>query len=524
MLIGRKFQDYTFDWLRFEREFKSYFPIAVTISDKDQERNIPVEEVKPGQVALIRNNEIIPFDSILKEGKGWIDYSFITGESRLCEVQPGETIYAGGRQKGSLIAVMVKNIASKKHLENLWNLSGKKQHQSLFKKLTGKITQWFMAVTFSVAAGSFVYWQVYNPALAIHAFTSVLVIACACALLLSSPFTFGNVLRMLGRKKIFLRNHQVVEQLAGVDTIVFDKTGTLTDNEHPVIRLCFDALRSEETEAVMLLLRQSSHPLSRMLLDAFARENGKWNGIAEVKNFKEEPGSGISGEVDGMKIRIGSLSFTGNEGERANATRVHIAINGEYKGYASFEVKYRNGTENMIKQLKESGYSLHLISGDNDAGKSFLKHLFGDVPLLFEATPDVKQKYIEGLQKAGKKVLMIGDGLNDTGALLQSNAGLAVSDSVNNFSPSCDGLLESSQVTRLPQLLKLSKRAIAVINLSFILALIYNILAVSVAATGKLTPVFAAILMPVSSISLVIFAMAGSSLMFRKYMGKASMT
>lgn len=522
MLIGRKFQDYTFDWLRFDREFNSYFPMAVTVSDGGVEKSLPVEEVKPGQIALIRNNEIIPFDSILREGTAWIDYSFVSGESRLSEVPPGETIYAGGRQKGSLISVMVKNIASKKHLESLWNLSGKKQHQSLFKKLTEKITQWFMAVTFSVATGSFVYWQWHNQALAIHAFTSVLVIACACALLLSSPFTFGNVLRLLGRKKIYLRNHQVLEQLANVDTIVFDKTGTLTDNEHPVIQLHFDLLSEMEMNAVMLLLRQSTHPLSRMLLDRLIRENGKRNWMTEIKNFSEIPGAGISGVVDGIRIKIGSLSFTGRRADGARSTSIHIEINDEYKGYASVGIKYREGTKSMISQLKKDGYSMHLISGDKDADREFLKTLFGDVPMIFEAKPADKQQYIELLQKQGKKVLMMGDGLNDTGALLQSHAGLAVNDSVNNFSPSCDGLLDSSQLTRLPQLLKLSKRAVAVIHLSFILALVYNLVAVSVAAAGKLTPVFAAILMPVSTISLVVFAVAGSSLLFRKLLGEPS--
>lgn len=522
MLIGRKFQDYTFDWLRFDREFNSYFPMAVTVSDGGVERSLPVEEVKPGQIALIRNNEIIPFDSILREGTAWIDYSFISGESRLSEVHPGETIYAGGRQKGSLISVMVKNIASKKHLESLWNLSGKKQHQSLFKKLTEKITQWFMAVTFSVATGSFVYWQWHNQAVAIHAFTSVLVIACACALLLSSPFTFGNVLRLLGRKKIYLRNHQVLEQLANVDTIVFDKTGTLTDNEHPVIQLHFDLLSEMEMNAVMLLLRQSTHPLSRMLLDRLIRENGKRNWMTEIKSFSEIPGAGISGEVDGIRIKIGSLSFTGRKADVARSTSIHIEINDEYKGYASVGIKYREGTKSMISQLKKDGYSMHLISGDKDADREFLKTLFGDVPMIFEAKPADKQQYIELLQKQGKKVLMMGDGLNDTGALLQSHAGLAVNDSVNNFSPSCDGLLDSSQLTCLPQLLKLSKRAVAVIHLSFILALMYNLVAVSVAAVGKLTPVFAAILMPVSTISLVVFAVAGSSLLFRKLLSEPS--
>lgn len=523
MLIGRKFQDYTFNWLRFDREFNSYFPMAVTVSKDGVESNIPIEEVKPGQIALIRSNEVIPFDSILREGRAWIDYSFITGESRLMEVLPGETIYAGGRQKGSLITVMVKNIASKKHLENLWNLSGKKQHQSLFKKLTEKITRCFMAVTFSVAIGAFIYWQVHNPALAMHAFTSVLVIACACALLLSSPFTFGNVLRMLGRKKIFLRNYHVVEQLANADTIVFDKTGTLTDNEHPVIQMQFDPFTEDEVNAVMLLLRQSSHPLSRMLLDGLLKKNRKRNWKDEIKNYTEEPGAGISGEVNEMNIKIGSHLFTGKSADIPKATHVHIAINNEYKGYASFEVKYRDGIESMIYQLKKAGYSLHLLSGDKDGDRELLKTIFGDVPMLFQSTPSDKKKYIEDLQNGGRKVLMIGDGLNDTGALLQSHAGLAVSNSVNNFTPSCDGLLDSLQVTRLPQLLKLSKKSITVINLSFIIALLYNILAVSVASTGKLTPVFAAILMPVSTISLVVLAVTGSSLIFRKLMEKPFM-
>jgi Cu+-exporting ATPase len=516
MLIGRKFQDYTFDWLRFDREFSSYFPVSITVAGPEAEKNVPVDEVKPGQTALIRNNEIIPFDSVLKEGKAWIDYSFITGESRLQEVLPGETIYAGGKQKGSLISVIVKNTASKKHLENLWNHTGKKQHQSIFNRRTRQITHWFMAVTFSVAAGSFIYWQFRQPSQAIHAFVSVLVIACACALLLSAPFTFGNILRLLGRKKIFLRNHQVIEQLANVDTLVFDKTGTLTDNEHPVINLHFTPLSEEEWQAVTALLRQSSHPLSRMLYNKLVCESGKRPPNAEVSGFSEEAGAGICGVVNQMKIKIGSFSYTARTADQPAATTVHLVIDNEYKGYAAFEVQYRKGVEKMIKKLKQSGYELHLVSGDNDSDKNFLKTVFGDVPMLFNARPADKQQYIEQLQQKGKKTLMIGDGLNDTGALLQSHAGMAVSDSVNNFTPSCDGLIDSSQLNSLPALLQLAKNSMTVIYLSFLLALLYNVVAVSVAASGKLSPVFAAILMPVSTISLVAFAVAGSSLMFRK--------
>jgi len=269
MLLGKVFQQKTYAVQSFERDYNSYFPITSTIiKESGEEVSIAVSELKKGDVILIRNNEIIPVDAQLTAGEAKIDNSFVTGESLPVEIKVGTKIYAGGKQKGEAIQLKVLKEISNSYLTQLWNDEAfTKQNQDQFAGITNVISKYFTLIIIVIALGSLFYWWNIDKKIAIHAFTSVLIIACPCALALSAPFTFGNVLRIFGRNKLYLKNASVIEQLAKISTIVFDKTGTLTQAANSSISYIGEQMNNDELNAVASLLRQSSHPLSKLVFE-----------------------------------------------------------------------------------------------------------------------------------------------------------------------------------------------------------------------------------------------------------------
>lgn len=509
MLIGRWFQDFTFESLSFERDYKSYFPIAVTRIRNGNEKDITVNDLKINDRILIRNNEIIPVDALLIKGTAAIDYHFVTGESIPVSHQPGETVFAGGKQTGSSIELQVTKEISQSYLTQLWNRNFSKHQQSRFEKLVSVISKWFIVVTLLIAFAAAAFWWNTDMQKAINAFTAVLVIACPCALALSAPFTYGNILRILGKNKIYLRNYQSLEKLADVNTIVFDKTGTLTKNNSSQINFTGTAFTGDEEKIIYSLARQSSHPLSKLLCKEISQD-----GFYPVKNYSEEIGRGIEGEINSIHVRVGSLEFTGlKEHNIDRGTHVFISFNKKYRGYFSLGNSYRQGIKSLAKELIRKNYSLAVLTGDNESEKDNLSDLFlSKAELRFNQSPENKLSFINCLHKKNLNVLMMGDGLNDAGALLKSDVGISITENTNSFTPASDGILDASKLTQLSNLLAYSKSAVKIIIISFILSLLYNLVGLSFAVTGTLSPLIAAILMPISTISLVLFTVAASSI------------
>ncbi len=503
MLIGRQFQNKTYDTLSFDRDYKSFFPISVMIKKGGAETSIPVSEIKVGERIIIRNEELIPADSILIKGEAAIDYSFVTGESTAVYKKAGELLYAGGKQRGPAIEMEVVKQVEQSYLTQLWNNDAyvKKQTQSGFQQLVNRISHYFTIVILGIALVSLAYWIILGlPEVGWNAFTAVLIIACPCALAISSPFTLGNILRIFGKNKFYLKNYAVIEKLAKADSIVFDKTGTLTTNDRSDV-IFHGQLSSSNRYLIASATFHSYHPLSRMIY-----EQTKGESRAKVFDYTEFSGKGFQVVVDGMKIRIGSSSFIKGEPSLSADTQVHISISDNYIGYFSFRNVYRTGIENMISSLRKEKYSLYVISGDHSGEKDKLEKLCGeDSTILFEQSPSDKLNFIQGLQKQGKNVLMIGDGLNDAGALRQADVGISVSDNINNFSPACDAIIDAGKLSSLRNILNVSKASKKIIYGSFIIALIYNAFGLYFAVRGELSPLFAAILMPVSSVTIISF-------------------
>ncbi|MEN8227897.1 MAG: heavy metal translocating P-type ATPase metal-binding domain-containing protein [Bacteroidota bacterium] len=504
LLVGKWYQGKTYEALSFDRNYKSYFPIAVTKVNKQIEESVLLEHIEVDDELIIRNKELIPADSIIVEGIGRIDYSFVTGESTPVMKNEGDFIYAGGRQMGEIVKIRVKKEVSQSHLTKLWNQDRtyEKPSDSL-KTLSDKISKYFTLIIVAIAASGFAFWMVQGEhQTAIFVFTAVLIVACPCALALSIPFTFGSTMRIFGKNGLYIKNTTVIERLSHINTVVFDKTGTLTrPNENKII-FTGNSLSNEEKNAIYSLTKQSTHPLSIAIANYHSNADYHQPG-----HFVEVSGRGIFGKVNGMDLKIGSEEYvTNSKGKKAQkASEVYVSFHNRAAGYYTISNQYREGFEKVLKLLRND-FNLYLVSGDNDSEIENLTTYFEKEHLLFNQKPGDKADFIKSLQRDGHTVLMTGDGLNDGGALMQSDVALTVANKVYHFSPASDAVLEAAQFLKLAKFIKYTKTALSIVKLSFLISFLYNIIGISFAITGNLSPIVAAILMPVSSVSVVAFA------------------
>ena len=521
LLIGKYIQQKTYDSINFERNYKSFFPISSTVIKDGLKKHIPIEKLKVGDRIIVRNDELIPADSILFNGSGYIDYSFVTGESQAVPKVSGELVYAGGKQKGNTIELEIIKEVLQSNLTQLWNDDlFKKEDKNSFNTITNIISKYFILSIILIAAASTIFWFFIDSSLALKVFTSVLIVACPCALALSAPFTLGNTQRIFGHNSFYIKDNSVVEKIHNIDTIVFDKTGTLTIPDKNSIKFVGEKLNPFYSEMVKSLISHSTHPLSQSIYKSIETEDK-----LDVKNYDEQVGLGISGEILGNKIKIGSEKFivadnTLNKFKEAKITnsesRVFLSINGKVLGYFKIKNVYRKGIYQLVQNLGNK-FDLVVLSGDNNSEEKELKNIFGNsAKLLFNQSPQEKLYFIKTLQQKGKKVLMIGDGLNDSGVLKQSDVGISVSEKSTNFFPACDGILNANVLSELTKFIKFSKTSYKIIIISFIISFLYNIIGLSFAVLGLLSPIVAAILMPVSSISVVLFATISTNIIAKK--------
>lgn len=512
MLAGRVLQDKTYQQLSFERDFTSYFPIAVTVLENDMEASRALPDIKTGDTLLIHSEELVPADGILTRGKALVDYSFVTGESLPVAREMGEIVYAGGKQTGSAIEILVIKEVAQSYLTSLWSRDElKKTAGDKNNSFVHLLSRWFTVIVLTIAALGVAYWWTADSSKVWNVLTAVLIVACPCALLLSNTFTNGNVLRILGRNGFYLRGASVIESIATTNQIVFDKTGTLTTTRQQEVAYSGCALTHSQQQAVATLAAQSNHPLSKALVQHFGCE-----GVLAVDHCTEIPGMGIKGVVNGEQVALGSQQFIlPVKGKTGGATGVYLAINGKPCGYFNIRNHYRTSIPELIRRLGKQ-YPLSVISGDNGSERLRLQQLLGkNATLQFNQAPEDKLEFIQRLQQNGHHVMMIGDGLNDAGALRQSDTGIAVAEDYNNFTPASDAIIGAAELPRLPKFIQLCKINKRIILASFALSIIYNIIGLFFAVQGALSPLVAAILMPCSSLSILLITFGCSNLAAR---------
>lgn len=516
LLIGKWVQGRTYEHLSFERNYQSYFPLAATLVQDGATVPVPVAQLKPGDRILIRNHELIPADSLLLSPRAWIDYSFVTGEAEPVTKREGDYLYAGGQQMDTQIELVVQKPVSQSYLTQLWNHeSFRKEKPVPVTRLAALFSRYFTIVTLLIASGTALYWYFADQQVMWHAVTAVLIVACPCALSLSMPFTMGTAMGILGRNKFYVKSPDVLQHMAAVSHVVFDKTGTITANKYGAVTFAGQALSDEEKSWVKSLASQSVHPLSRAvsayLKDVPARE---------VLSYMETPGEGISGTAGGKHIRMGSWAFAGEQDGKSSGlpvnAQVFLSIDGQARGTFRVTNGYRAGLMQLVMHLRMH-FGLSLLSGDNAGERNALLPYFGAPEnLKFNQSPADKLACVAALQAGGERVLMVGDGLNDAGALRQAEVGVALTEDVNTFFPASDALLEASALNRLGDFIDFSRSAVNMVKISFLLSVIYNIIGLSWAVSGQLSPVFAAIFMPLSSLSVVLLAVFGTKLVARQ--------
>lgn len=494
LLIGKWYQGKTYQALAFDRDFTSYFPVSVTCRVGNIEIQKPLKDLEKGDVVVIHNDELIPSDGVVVGGQGNIDYSFVTGESKPERRTEGQQVYAGGRQKGTELAIALNQTVSNSELTSLWNTdSFKKKNQADLHTWVDKIGKYFTLIIILLAGLTGVYWWQTDPAVIWNAVTAVLIVACPCALALVLPFAYGHAMRKLGRTGLYLKNAEVIESLAKINKIIFDKTGTLTTAESAV-RYSGNALDPSDLQLLRSAIGNSAHPLSRIIYQDLP-EGEKH----PITSFDEITGKGFVAEVNGIKLQVGSAEFleivATNE---LNESHVHIKI-GNKQGYFKIKSSYREGIFTMLELLRKR-HVLIMLSGDNDAERAQMTPFFDEVH--FGQKPIDKLNYIKQL---GGYQLMVGDGLNDAGALKEASVGIAIAEDIHQFSPACDAILSSDKVNVIPDILQFSRRTIAIVFVAFGISFLYNIVGLCFAMSGHLTPLISAVLMPISSVTVVVF-------------------
>ncbi len=507
LLIGRWYQDRTYKALSFDRDFSAYFPMAVTRVKNGVEESVALQNIKKGDELIILSNGLIPADAVLVSEHASIDYSFVTGESEPISKHKNDALFAGGRQVGGAVHVVLTKEVSQSYLTSLWDQDVFKKERKSLVSLMDNVARRFtisILIIATIAAGA---WLFIDASRAVDVFTAVLIISCPCALALTMPFALGNGIRILGRNGLFLKDSTIIERLASITTIIFDKTGTLTTSERPEVQFSGE-LTPDEAAMVHALAANSSHPLSRALSQHLKGLNYSVNQFEEVAN------KGLQAVVKGIPLRIGSAEWVGSALPVAetHGSLVYVQIANQVKGYFSIRKQYRIGLEEMFAKLSPK-FGLQVLSGDNDRERNFLAKTYGVSDLFFAQSPFDKLHHVKHQQDQGKQVLMVGDGLNDAGALKQADIGFSVVEDVHGFSPSCDGILEADALAALPRLMQFSKACIRIVKWSFVVSFLYNFVGVSMAVQGLISPLFAAILMPLSSITIIAFSTLGTGWM-----------
>lgn len=503
LLVGRLYQMKTYFSLAFDRSYRSYLPIAVMKKTVFGEASVPLEEIKAGDIIVLRNREIIPADGILLSGQAEIDYSFVTGESATVRAESGDLVYAGGRQCGSTIEVEVTREPSRSYLLQLWEETEAVVRQKpTLATLANRMSYYFTPAVLALASLTGIYWWFADRSLVWSAATSVLIVACPCALALASPIALGTAQRLMGKARFFVKDSDVVERIASVTALVFDKTGTITQSGAAEPDYVGRPPSNIEQAMIYSVVRQSTHPLSVQLRDLLAGQQA-----LPTIDFSEQPGRGIRAVVGAHSIKVGSADYVNADAAPdAQPNVVYVSIDDAVLGFYRFANRFRPGLKEVATRLVER-FRLSLVSGDHEGDRSRVSDVLGPcADLHFNQSPSDKLQFVNQKIQAGERVVMVGDGLNDAGGLNAATVGLTVVEDDSSFSPSSDGVLSARSFRQLPQFIALAHDTVTVIKLSFALSLLYNLVGLWFAVQGLLSPVLAAVLMPASSVTVVLFS------------------
>jgi Cu+-exporting ATPase len=494
---------------------------ARLISNDDSERDIPLEQVKPGDRLRVRPGEKIPVDGVVLDGLSSIDQSMITGESIPVEKEPNSKVIGATINATGSFIMRAEHVGSETLLARIVQLVGQAQRsRAPIQRLADRVAAWFVPTVVAVSVITFIAWMLFGPqprlAHALVNAVAVLIIACPCALGLATPMAIMVGTGRGAHAGVLIKNAEALETLEKVDTLVVDKTGTLTEGK-PKLLAISAAEPGRENEVLRLaasLERASEHPLASAVVAA-AIEKGLTLSVAT--EFEYAIGTGVSGTVDGKRLAVGNAALMKAAGVAISAnpndeTTLFVSVDGRYAGALTLTDPIKASTPEALRGLKEQGLKLVMLTGDSRTTASAIarKLNLGEGEFEAEVLPERKAAVVRKLQGQGRVVAMAGDGINDAPALAQANVGIAMGTGTDVAMESGGITLVKGDLVGILRARKLSQATMRNIRQNLFFAFIYNAIGVPIAAGILypffgilLSPIFAAAAMSFSSVSVI---------------------
>ena len=498
---------------------------ARLIASDGSEKDIPLEQVKPGDRLRVRPGEKVPVDGVVLEGHSSIDESMITGESIPVEKEPDSKVVGATINARGSFVMRAERVGSETLLARIVQLVGQAQRsRAPIQRLADRVAAWFVPTVVAISVITFIAWFVFGPqprlANALVNAVAVLIIACPCALGLATPMAIMVGTGRGAHAGVLIKNAEALETLEKVDTLVVDKTGTLTKGKPKVVGVSGvdKGARAEMLRLAASLERASEHPLAGAIVDAAEHQGLQ---LSAPSDFAYVIGKGVQGTVDGKRVAVGNQAFMQEiSAYRAGniimsvsgTTNLGVAIDGKYVGNVGIDDPVKASTRDVIRRLRSQGLRIVMLTGDTRSTAAVVAERLGLKPGEFEAEvlPERKAEVIKNLQQQGRVVAMAGDGINDAPALAQADVGIAMGTGTDIAMESGGVTLVKGDLTGILRARKLSQATMRNIRQNLFFAFIYNALGVPIAAGVLypflgvlLSPIFAAAAMSFSSVSVI---------------------
>lgn len=505
-------------------------PRVATVLREGQESIVPVRAISAGEIVLVKPGQGIPVDGVIVEGQSTVDEAMLTGESVPVGKAPEDHVSAGTINGHGMLQVRMIGSLKNTALGRIINLVEEAQaSKAPIQCVADQIVPWFVAVTLGLATATFLWWLSSSLEVALLAATSVLIITCPCAFGLATPMSIAVASGLGAKYGILVKNGEVLETLSSINHVVFDKTGTLTEGRLSVVAAKMEHAEWSQARIVAVtaglreligqlaaLERYSEHPTAQAILN-WAEDQGIDYRSPAVSNFHNRPGYGVSGQVQGRHIMLGNRAWLESESVQRNPGLNQFAVELDTAGVGSLwvavdkqevaliaiEDRIRPEAERMVAELKSEGIELTLLSGDRRPVAEAIARRLGGMEVIAEVRPEDKDQVIRQLQAGGRRVAMVGDGVNDAPALVRADVGIAMGSGTDVSIASSDIVLMSSELEKVRLAIGLSRRTLQTIRQNIGISIVYNIIMVPLAMAAIVTPLVAAISMPLSSLAVI---------------------
>lgn len=464
------------------------------------ERDIPLEQVVPGDALRVRPGEKVPVDGKILSGASAIDESMMTGESIPVEKSGGDRVIGGTLNKAGSFLMTAERVGGDTLLAQIVRLVSEAQRtRAPIQRLADRVAGWFVPAVILVSLVTGAIWLRYSPAHALVNAVAVLIIACPCALGLATPMSIMVGTGRGATAGVLIRNAEALETLQRIDTLVVDKTGTLTEGKPKLASVDGDP---EILRLAASLEVASEHPLAAAIVEG-ARERGLT--LSKPSNFRSTPGLGVEGVVDGHQVAVGNRAFVRQVAPPSEAAGVLVAVDGKFAGSITVSDPVKANAKEAVAKLRAEGIRIVMLTGDHRETAEKVARTLGIEDVEAEVLPGRKRDVVEKLQKQGRIVAMAGDGVNDAPALAQAQVGIAMSTGADVAMESAGITLLHGDLNGILRALHLSRATMRNIKQNLFFAFVYNLLGVPVAA-GILYPFFGLLLSPMIASAAMTFS------------------